>query len=249
MVHLRSLCQPNAVRRYGLTNFQFLGEDLKRVDVNAIRMGRSSTVYFELPDLRLAACGCRHYCCGHVDLHSTLGLLGFVFDVGNIGGQIMSSTSIVHSRSLTRRSALGIVALALVMPSVSAFAQPAAMLVHKDPNCSCCSGWVKHLKDAGFAVTVEETTDLQPVRKRLGVPADLAACHTAKVEGYVRHAPAVAVRLLLAERPTASGLSVPGMPAGSPGMEGGTPQRYDVILFGKTGRQPFMHFVGSENVG
>jgi hypothetical protein len=110
---------------------------------------------------------------------------------------------------------------------------------------------VKHLKDAGFAVTVDETADLQPVRKRLAVPADLAACHTAEVDGYVLegHVPAVAVRRLLAERPTAIGLSVPGMPAGSPGMEGGTPRPYDVVLFGKTGRQPFMHFVGSENVG
>ena len=163
----------------------------------------------------------------------------------------MSSTSIVHSRSLTRRSALGIVALALVMPSVSAFAQPAAILVHKDPNCSCCSGWVRHLKDAGFAVTVEETTDLQPVRKRLGVPADLSACHTAEVDGYVLegHVPAVAVRRLLEQRPTAIGLAVPGMPVGSPGMEGGKPQRYDVVLFGKTDRQPFMHFIGAENVG
>src|SRR5258706_2063143 len=97
-----------------------------------------------------------------------------VFDAGKIGGQVMSSPSIVHSRSLTRRSALGIVALASVMPSVSAFAQTPAILVHKDPNCDCCLGWVRHLKEAGFAVTVEETTDLQPVRKRLGGPADLA---------------------------------------------------------------------------
>jgi len=110
---------------------------------------------------------------------------------------------------------------------------------------------VKHLKDAGFAVTVEETADLVPVRKRLWVPADLAACHTAEVDGYVLegHVPVAAVRRLLKERPTAIGLSVPGMPVGSPGMEGGTPRPYDVVLFGKTGRQPFMHFVGSENVG
>jgi len=110
---------------------------------------------------------------------------------------------------------------------------------------------VKHLKDAGFAVTVKEASDLQPVRKRLGVPVDLAACHTAEVDGYVLegHVPGIAVRRLLAERPTAIGLSVPGVPAGSRGMEGGTPRPYDVVLFGKTGRQPFMHFVGSENVG
>jgi len=151
----------------------------------------------------------------------------------------------------TRRSVLGLVAAALLVPRSSAFAQTSNILVHKDPDCGCCTGWVRHLRDAGFAVTVEETTDLQPVRKRFGVPADLAACHTAEVDGYVLegHVPAAAVRRLLEKRPTAIGLAVPGMPAGSPGMEGGVPQRYDVVLFGATGRQPFMHFVGAENVG
>jgi len=150
-----------------------------------------------------------------------------------------------------RESALALVAASLVLQRSPAEAESSAILVHKDPNCSCCSGWVRHLKDSGFAVRVEETTNLQPVRKRLGVPADLAACHTAEVDGYVLegHVPAAAVRRLLEQRPTAIGLAVPGMPAGSPGMEGGTPQRYDVVLFGKTGRQPFMHFVGAENVG
>ena len=153
--------------------------------------------------------------------------------------------------SVTRRSALTLVAAFFVLQRSTAEAESPAILVHKDPNCSCCAGWVRHLKDAGFAVRVEETTNLQPVRNRLGVPADLAACHTAEVDGYVLegHVPAVAVRRLLEQRPTAIGLAVPGMPAGSPGMDGGTPKRYDVILFGKTGRQPFMHFVGAENVG
>ena len=153
--------------------------------------------------------------------------------------------------SLTRRSALALVAAFLVLQRSPAEAESPTILVHKDPNCSCCSGWVRHLKDSGFAVRVEETTNLQPVRKRLGVPVDLAACHTAEVDGYVLegHVPAAAVRRLLEQRPSAIGLAVPGMPAGSPGMEGGTPQRYDVVLFGKTDRQPFMHFVGAENVG
>src|SRR6266478_6035421 len=153
--------------------------------------------------------------------------------------------------SVTRRSALALVAAFLVLQRSPAEAESAAIRVHKDPNCSCCAGWVRHLKDAGFAVRVEETANLQPVRKRLGVPADLAACHTAEVDGYVLegHVPAVAVRRLLEQRPTAIGLAVPGMPAGSPGMEGGTPQRYDVVLFGAKGRQSFMHFVGAENVG
>ncbi len=153
--------------------------------------------------------------------------------------------------TVTRRSALALVAAFLVLQRSTAEAESAAILVHKDPNCSCCAGWVQHLKDAGFPVRVEETANLQPVRKRLGVPADLAACHTAEVDGYVLegHVPAVAVRRLLEQRPTAIGLAVPGMPAGSPGMEGGTPQRYDVVLFGANGRQPFMRFLGSENVG
>jgi hypothetical protein len=160
----------------------------------------------------------------------------------------MSSRSVGHSCGLTRRSALRMVALTLVMPSVSAFAQSPAILVHKDPNCGCCAGWVRHLKDAGFAVTVEETADLEAVRKRLGVPADLAACHTAEIDGYVieGHVPALAVRRLLQERPKAIGLAVPGMPAGSPGMEGGLAQAYDVVLFEVDGSRRFMRFVGTK---
>ncbi|MBA2397592.1 MAG: DUF411 domain-containing protein [Bradyrhizobium sp.] len=152
---------------------------------------------------------------------------------------------------MTRRSAIGILAAAALVPSVSVLAQTPAILVHKDPTCGCCAGWVKHLKTSGFAVTVEEAADLRIVRKRLGVPADLAACHTAEVAGYVieGHVPALAIRQLLEKRPSAVGLAVPGMPAGSPGMEGGKPQRYDVVLFGKGDRQLFMHFVGGQAVG
>jgi hypothetical protein len=97
----------------------------------------------------------------------------------------MNSPSIDHSHGLTRRSALWLVGAALIVPQPSAFAETSNILVHKDPNCGCCAGWVHHLKAAGFAVTVKETTNLQVVRKRLSVPADLAACHTAEVDGYV----------------------------------------------------------------
>jgi hypothetical protein len=154
------------------------------------------------------------------------------------------------SSSVTRRSAFGIFAAALIVPHASALAETSNILVHKDPNCGCCTGWVQHLEAAGFAVTVNETDKLQAVRKRLGVPADLAACHTAEVDGYVLegHVPAVAVRRLLEKRPAATGLAVPGMPVGSPGMEGGEPQRYDVVLFGASGRQTFMRALGAEEV-
>jgi len=160
----------------------------------------------------------------------------------------MNSPSIDRSRGLTRRSALRLAAAALVVPASFAFAQAPGIVVHKDPNCGCCEGWIQHLKAAGFVVTVDEAADLAVVRKRLGVPSDLAACHTAEVEGYVieGHVPALAVRRLLEQRPVALGLSVPGMPAGSPGMEGGVPEKYEVVIFGAKGRQPFMIFVGSE---
>ena len=153
----------------------------------------------------------------------------------------MDNPSIDHSHRLTRRSALWLVGAALIVPKTSAFAQTSNILVHKDPNCGCCAGWVQHLKAAGFAVTVEATANLQVVRKRLRVPADLAACHTAEVDGYVLegHVPAIAVRRLLEKRPAATGLAVPGMPVGSPGMEGGEPQPYDVVLFGVTGLQTY----------
>jgi hypothetical protein len=155
-----------------------------------------------------------------------------------------------NSRHLTRRGILWLIAAAFAAPR-SAFAGTSAILVHKDPTCGCCTAWVRHLERAGFAVTVEETADLKGVRKRLGVPADLAACHTAEIQGYVieGHVPASAVRRLLEQRPVAVGLTVPGMPAGSPGMEGGPPRKYDVVIFTAEDRKSFMHFVGTEVVG
>lgn len=153
--------------------------------------------------------------------------------------------------NITRREAVLLAGSAFIFPGTLASADEAAILVYKDPDCGCCGRWVEHLKAAGFVVTVKEASDLHVVRQRLGVPDDLAACHTAQVRGYVveGHVPAIAVRRLLEERPTAVGLAVPGMPAGSPGMEGRTPGAYDVMLFGADGQRPFMRFIGSQNIG
>ena len=113
-----------------------------------------------------------------------------------------------------------------------------AIVVHKDPNCGCCSGWVRHLREAGYTVTIDEMTNVNAIRNRLGVPGELAACHTAETAGYIveGHVPAAAVRRLLEERPDAFGLAVPGMPPGSPGMEGGTKTPYEVLLFERSGK-------------
>jgi hypothetical protein len=151
----------------------------------------------------------------------------------------------------SRRSAILFLTATALFPFADAGAEePALVTVHKDPTCGCCGGWVAHLQKAGFATNVIETRDLNPLKKRLGVPEELAACHTAEMAGYVieGHVPAPALRRLLQEKPMATGLAVPGMPAGSPGMEGGSAERYDVILFGPTGRRTYMSFVADRSI-
>jgi hypothetical protein len=121
---------------------------------------------------------------------------------------------------------------------------PAASLpqveVFKSPSCGCCTGWIEHLRQAGFTVLVHETDALEPLRKQLGVPYGKGSCHTATVDGYVieGHVPAADIRRLLAERPNVRGLVLPGMPAGSPGMEvpdGHEPPPYTVERAGHDG--------------
>src|SRR5215467_15092854 len=152
--------------------------------------------------------------------------------------------------SLTRRSAL-FAAIASLLPTGTLFADEKEVItVHKDPTCGCCSGWVQHLQKAGFVTKVFDTTDIDAVKKRLGVPDDLAACHTAEVAGYVieGHVPAAALKLFLAEKPNATGLAVPAMPIGSPGMEGGKPEKYDAVLFGPDGRRTYVSVIGERSV-
>jgi hypothetical protein len=140
---------------------------------------------------------------------------------------------------------------ALLLPWRPAHAQqppPQLVRVAKTPGCGCCEGWAEHLRAAGFACEVSENPDLDALKDRLGVPADLRSCHTATVAGYVveGHVPAPAVRRLLVERPAAVlGLAVPGMPAGSPGMPSESPDTYAVTAFAADGgRTEFMRFVG-----
>ncbi|WP_245985999.1 DUF411 domain-containing protein [Azospirillum thermophilum] len=106
--------------------------------------------------------------------------------------------------------------------------------VWKSPSCGCCGGWVTHMREAGFQVTVHEVDDVDPVKAQQGVPAPLHSCHTALVDGYVLegHVPASDVKRLLTERPKARGLSVPGMPQDAPGMDMKTGTPYQTVLFG-----------------
>jgi len=114
----------------------------------------------------------------------------------------------------------------------------AMLVVHHDPNCGCCGKWIEHMEQHGFAVESVLETDMNAVKRELGVPENLPSCHTATVAGYVieGHVPAADVKKLLEERPDARGLSVPGMPLGSPGMEYDNQRHaYDVVLFDDSG--------------
>lgn len=122
--------------------------------------------------------------------------------------------------------------------SRAANSTPTPLEVWKDPHCGCCQDWVDRMAQAGFAVTVHDTGN-SAVRARLGIPARLGSCHTALVEGYALegHVPATDVHKLLRQKPKAVGIAVPGMPVGSPGMDGpeygGRKDPYEVLLITK----------------
>ena len=111
------------------------------------------------------------------------------------------------------------------------------MTVYKTATCGCCSKWVDHLKAAGFAVKVEVVPDTGVYRKKLGVPERLASCHTGVIGAYSieGHVPAGDIKRLIKEKPAGKGLAVPGMPMGSPGMEGPQPDAYATLLFDAEG--------------
>ncbi|MGH8075083.1 MAG: DUF411 domain-containing protein [Lysobacter sp.] len=115
----------------------------------------------------------------------------------------------------------------------------ANVVVHKSPYCGCCGLWVEHMRAAGFAVEVRNVANVTPIKQRVGVPLAKGSCHTAEVDGYFLegHVPAGDVKRLLAEKPDARGLVVPGMPKGSPGMEvpDGSVDAYSVELVANDG--------------
>jgi hypothetical protein len=131
--------------------------------------------------------------------------------------------------------------VALALASIAAQAgEKTVVEVWKSPTCGCCNAWIRHLQDNGFATKVNNVESTSAIRKSLGIAPELGSCHTAKVGGYAieGHVPAKDIKRLLAEKPKAVGLAVPGMPVGSPGMEGPqAPDKYDVVLVGRDGKQ------------
>ena len=146
---------------------------------------------------------------------------------------------------IVRTFALGASFLALAL--MTAAARPSSfgtaatgpiITVYKDAGCGCCKSWIEHLVKHGYRVDAKDTPDMLEVKRTLGVPEPLAACHTALVNGYLieGHVPAADIARLLREKPKIAGLAVPGMPMGSPGMEGPRTQHYKVLSFDKAGK-------------
>jgi hypothetical protein len=146
---------------------------------------------------------------------------------------------------ISRRDWLRITAGGLALGTTSAtrlFALVPAKnaTVYKTPSCGCCKKWVDHMQKSGYTVTVHDLEDVAPIKKKYAVPDALASCHTAIVTGgYIieGHVPADLVDKLVTQAPKdVIGLAVPGMVQGSPGMEGGSTEKYDVVSFDKTGK-------------
>lgn len=152
------------------------------------------------------------------------------------------------------RKAFAATIVAIIVSGLSFFALRAdaektpLLTMYSSPYCGCCGKWLDYLKAEGFRVKAENRHDMALVKKERRVPASTASCHTAVIEGYVveGHVPAAAIERLLAERPDIVGLAVPGMPAGSPGMESPNPVAYDVLAIGNDGKTTvFMHVTPS----
>jgi hypothetical protein len=141
---------------------------------------------------------------------------------------------------MTMRILLLLSLMIFVAPVSAADPAASSIEVWKSATCQCCGAWVKHLEANGFTVKVNaaEPSTLAALKRQAGIGDKLASCHTAKIDGYVieGHVPGTDIKRLVAERPEAIGLAVPGMPVGSPGMEQGMEfEPYDVLLIKKDG--------------
>jgi hypothetical protein len=144
----------------------------------------------------------------------------------------------------TRRGVLHLVFAATAAPLVGRWLLTSTaravsfrpLVVWKDPSCDCCNGWVQHMQQAGFSVTVRDSDNMAAIKQARSVPDGLESCHTAVIYGYVieGHVPAPDVVRLITEQPSAKGLSAPGMPVSAPGMDQ-PGQPYTVVLFGAAG--------------
>lgn len=144
-----------------------------------------------------------------------------------------------------RKLPIALLLLSCLQPAQAAApARAAEMTVYRSPTCGCCGKWVEHMKKNGYTVKDIQTEDMPAIKQQYGVPAELASCHTAIVNGYVveGHVPVADVNDVLKKKPVTHGIAVPGMPMGTPGMEmGGKKDPYAVVQFDKDGKATVFH--------
>jgi hypothetical protein len=143
---------------------------------------------------------------------------------------------------MKRRTFLG-AALTLLTSTLHAVAAPIKAILYKNPQCTCCEGYAAYLRQNGFEVDVKPTNDLAEISRKAGVPEKYQGCHTMFVDGYVvdGHVPVEIVRKLLTERPAIAGITLPGMPNGSPGMTGEKTQTFVIYAVTKDGKPPTVY--------
>ena len=138
---------------------------------------------------------------------------------------------------MARKISILLAMMALGTAGISIAQTAGTIELYKSPYCGCCGKWAEHMSKAGFSVKTHEIDDVPGTRKKLGMPQKLGSCHTAKIGNYLLegHVPADDIKRLLKEKPKALGLAVPGMPAGSPGMDVPNSPPYDTLLVHKDG--------------
>jgi hypothetical protein len=133
--------------------------------------------------------------------------------------------------------------LALLTLPLPAIADPLQATLYKNPQCSCCDGYADHLRASGIRVDVKSTHDLAEISRKAGVPEEFQGCHTTFIDGYVvdGHVPASVIGKLLSERPAIAGITLPGMPLGSPGMNGSKTEPFTIYAVTKDGAAPTVY--------
>ena len=144
---------------------------------------------------------------------------------------------------MNRRMFCQCVALSTLAAPLPARAEPTQAILYKVPECGCCEGYADYLRQTGFAVDVKPTNDLAQISQNAGVPENLQGCHTMFIEKYVvdGHVPVSVIRKLLSERPNIAGITLPGMPEGSPGMTGRKSAPFIIYAVTKDGAAPTIY--------
>jgi hypothetical protein len=132
---------------------------------------------------------------------------------------------------------------AFITFATPALAEPLQATLYKNPQCSCCEGYADYLRQNGFKVDVKPTNDLAEISRKAGVPENMEGCHTTFIDGYVidGHVPVNIVRKLLSEKPAIAGITLPGMPMGSPGMVGTKTEKFVIYTVTKDGKAPSVY--------